>query len=130
MGELKHIGVPMRSGRYPWGSGQDPFQRVGSFKGHISELRKRGLADVDIAKGLGMNTSQLRARLSLDSEAERAGKIARAIALRDEGHSVSAIARIMGLPNESSVRSMLNPSTQERAKIATVTADILKNAVK
>lgn len=130
MGELKHIGVPMRSGRYPWGSGQDPFQRVGSFKGHISELRKRGLSDVDIAKGLGMNTSQLRARLSLDSEAERAGKIARAIALRDEGHSVSAIARIMGLPNESSVRSMLNPSTQERAKIATVTADILKNAVK
>ena len=40
--ELMHYGMPRRSGRYPWGSGKDPYQRTGDFLGRIDELKKQG----------------------------------------------------------------------------------------
>ena len=71
--ELKHIGMPRRSGRYPWGSGEDPYQRAIGFRSHIQQLRDKGLSDVDIARGEGITTTQLRARLSLSKAEKRAG---------------------------------------------------------
>ena len=39
--ELQHYGMPKRSGRYPWGSGDDPYQHgSGDFLGRVDELRK------------------------------------------------------------------------------------------
>lgn len=32
MNELYHYGIPKRSGRYPWGSGDRPFQRLAKSK--------------------------------------------------------------------------------------------------
>ena len=37
--ELKHYGMPRRSGRYPWGSGENP-QRNGDFLSRVEELKK------------------------------------------------------------------------------------------
>ena len=48
--ELMHIGTPRHSGRYPWGSGENPYQSAGSFLGAVDELRKKGLTDAEIAK--------------------------------------------------------------------------------
>ena len=31
MSELKHYGIPRRSGRYPWGSGENPYQSLSGF---------------------------------------------------------------------------------------------------
>ena len=31
---LMHYGVKRRSGRYPWGSGDNPYQHGGDFLGH------------------------------------------------------------------------------------------------
>ena len=40
---LMHIGMPRRSGRYPWGSGEDPHQHGSrDFLGRVDELRKQG----------------------------------------------------------------------------------------
>ena len=38
---LEHYGIKRRSGRYPWGSGDSPFQRSGDFLNRVEELRKQ-----------------------------------------------------------------------------------------
>ena len=63
--ELTHYGTPRHSGRYPWGSGENPYQRNGNFVAHVTKLRKDGLSEVEIAKSMDMSTSQLRARMSI-----------------------------------------------------------------
>ena len=39
---LEHYGMPRRSGRYPWGSGDDPYQHRRDFLGRVEELKKKG----------------------------------------------------------------------------------------
>ena len=58
MSELMHYGILRRSGRYPWGSGENPYQSYDSFLGYVDELRTQGLSEVEIARGLGMTTSE------------------------------------------------------------------------
>lgn len=38
---LLHYGTPRHSGRYPWGSGDSPYQRSGDFLSRVDELKKR-----------------------------------------------------------------------------------------
>lgn len=125
---LMHYGTPRRSGRYPWGSGGDPYQRNKSLLGHIKSLREQGLSEVEIAKGLGINTSQLRAMNSIAKAEVRAADASQALRLKDKGVSNSEIGRIMGI-NESSVRALLDPALKERAAITNTTADMLKRQV-
>lgn len=127
-GVLNHYGTPRHSGRYPWGSGEDPQQRNKSFLGYVDELKKQGMSEVDIAKGLGMTTTELRAKKSIAKAEQRKADVAEAIKLKDKGYSNVAIGERMGL-NESSVRALLNPTLQERSEITTVTANMLKDQV-
>jgi len=126
--DLKHIGMPRRSGRYPWGSGEDPYQRAVSFRSHIQELRDKGLSDVEIARGEGITTTQLRARMSLAKAEQRSGDTTEALRLKDKGYSNMEIGRRMGI-NESSVRSLLDPALAERASITRATSNMLKESV-
>ena len=57
--ELKHYGMPRRSGRYPWGSGKDPYQRTGDFLTRIDDLKKQGLTEKEIADAFGLTTTEL-----------------------------------------------------------------------
>ena len=36
---LMHYGMPRRSGRYPWGSGDNPYQHSGDFLSRVEELK-------------------------------------------------------------------------------------------
>jgi DNA-binding CsgD family transcriptional regulator len=124
---LEHYGMPRRSGRYPWGSGQDPQRHV-DFRTHVQNLRKQGVSEVDIAKGEGMTTTQLRSRLSSEKAKQRAADTAEAVRLKDKGLSGMEIGRRMGR-NESSVRSLLDPVLEERSSLTKKTAAILKGEV-
>ena len=44
---LEHYGIKRRSGRYPWGSGEDPYQHGQDFLGRVDELRKQGFTYTD-----------------------------------------------------------------------------------
>lgn len=127
---LKHYGMPRRSGRYPWGSGENPYQSEGwgTFRSHVQSLRKQGLSDVEIARREGITTTQLRERIALEKAEQRAADVAQALKLKDKGYSNVEIGRQMGI-NESSVRSLLNPVLQERANITTKTSNMLKDSV-
>ena len=105
--QLTHYGTPRHSGRYPWGSGKDDQQRNTSFLGYVDDLKRKGLSETEIAKGLGMTTTQLRARRSIAKAEQRKADVAQALRLKEKGYSNVAIGEKMGI-NESNVRSLLN----------------------
>lgn len=126
---LVHYGTPRHSGRYPWGSGKNPYQRYANFKGNVERLREKGLTNTEIARSMGMTTSVFRAKLSMAEDELRKERTAEAMRLRDKGMSYPAIAKRMNLPNESSVRSLLEPKSNARAEQTQQVIDALKLAV-
>ena len=138
---LLHYGVKRRSGRYPWGSGANPFQRSGDFLSRVEELRGQNITYVDkntgkiyrgdtaIAKTLGMSTTQFRVQVGLAGDERRALEVDRARALREKGYSYNKIAEMMGYKNDSSIRSLLNTEAESRMKLSKQTADLLKQQV-
>lgn len=128
MAHLAHYGTPRHSGRYPWGSGKDGEQRNTSFRGHVKTLKAQGMSETDIAKGLGMSTTQLRAQMSLEKDAQRKADAAMALRLKEKGYSNVEIGRRMN-KNESSIRNLLDPAMNDRATITESTANMLKSQV-
>lgn len=126
---LMHYGMPRRSGRYPWGSGDNPYQRSGDFLSRVEELKKQGLSETDIAKSMGLTTTQYRTQKSLAKDERRALDVARARSLREDGKSLNEIAAIMGFSNDSSVRSLLNENSEARMNQAKKTAEFLKEQI-
>lgn len=127
--ELMHYGMPRRSGRYPWGSGKDPYQHSGDFLARVEELNKKGLSEKQIAESMGLTTTQFRTQKSLANEERRSLQVATAKGLREKGYSLNEIAKEMGFKNDSSVRSLLNENSEARMNQAKQTANFLKKQV-
>ena len=127
--ELMHYGMPRRSGRYPWGSGENPYQHTGDFLARIDELKAKGMSETEIAKDFGLTTTQYRTQKSLANEERRALLVDTAKGLRAKGYSLNEIASKMGFKNDSSVRSLLNESSEARMNQARKTAEFLKQQV-
>lgn len=126
--ELAHYGILRRSGRYPWGSGKDKYQRSVSFQGMVQDLKKQGLSETEIARAFDMTTSQLRATKSMAANERKAEEVARCLSLKEKGLSNVAIGKKLGLP-ESTVRNYLKPNADARQDAAKSTADLVKSAV-
>lgn len=133
---LKHEGVLRKSGRYPWGSGNDPYQRNKDFLTWVDDLQKKGMSEAQIAEGMmglkengkPFTSSDIRALKSIAKTANREADITRAIQLKEKGMSNIAIGKQMGL-NESSVRSLLDPSLKERNDVLRVTSELFKERI-
>lgn len=126
---LAHYGTKRHSGRYPWGSGEDPYQhegwitgkpdkrkipfgkendpykKPGGIRGAVSELKKQGLTETEIAQGWGISVNELKNRCSAEYTLDRIKKHDEVVKLKEEGLNRVQIAKKMGLPGESSVRS-------------------------
>lgn len=137
---LMHYGMPRRSGRYPWGSGDNPYQHSGDFLSRVEEMKRDNFTftdkdgktytgEVAIAKSMGLSTTQFRTQMSLAKDERRSQDVATAKALREKGYSLNEIADKMGFANDSSVRSLLNESSEARMNQAKTTADFLKQQV-
>lgn len=129
MTELAHYGTPRHSGRYPWGSGENPYQSSTSFLAQISDLKAQGLTEAQIAQGMGISTTQLRAQKTIARNEKHKGDISEAARLKAKGYSNVAIGERMGIP-ESSVRALLKPTEQTKVDILKTTSDMLKQNVK
>ena len=139
--ELMHYGMPRRSGRYPWGSGKEPYQHSTDFLSRVEDLKRQNVTFYDettgktysgttaIAKTMGMSTSTFRTQYSLARGERRALEVARAKSLRADGKSLNEIARIMGYKNDSSIRSLLNEKAEVRMNKAKGIANDLKKIV-
>ena len=121
-----HYGVKRRSGRYPWGSGENPYQHGRDFLARVEELQAQGKSEKEIAGELKMSTTDLRMQVRVAKHERRALQAARAQALREDGKTLDEIAQIMGYNNDSSVRALLNETTATNKNKAIQTAEVLK----
>ena len=123
--ELYHYGTPRHSGRYPWGSGENPYQHEDGFLQNVESLRKQGLSEKEIADYFGVSTTELRKMKSVAKAEQHIYEDAEIRRLHEEGWTNVAIAEKLG-KSEGYVRNRLNPIVKERAEVLNNTADILK----
>ena len=123
---LMHYGVKRRSGRYPWGSGENPYQHGGDFLARVEELQRLGKTEKEIADELHLSTTDLRMQVRVAKHERRALQADRARSLREDGKTLDEIAAILGYANDSSVRALLNENTAANKNKAQATAEILK----
>jgi len=126
---IEHYGTPRHSGRYPWGSGDNPYQRHEDFLANVQKLRDKGMSEKEIASSMNMKTTALRARISYASDTLRRERASMAMKLKEKGYSNPAIAKRMGLPNESSVRALLKEKSDIRAQQTENLMKVLKSTV-
>jgi DNA-binding NarL/FixJ family response regulator len=128
---LAHYGTPRRSGRYPWGSGGREGaenRRNRSFLDMVETMKKDGLTEPQIAKGMGITVQELRDGKSIALNQQKQERILEAQRLGDKGLSNVAIGAKMGL-NESSVRALRAPGELDKTKVLDSTVDMLKRQV-
>ena len=128
--QLAHYGMPRRSGRYPWGSGDNPYQHGEDFLSRVEKLKKEGWQETpeNIMKEFGLTTTKYRMEKSICKDERRLYDVERAKSLKKDGLGPTEIGKIMGI-NESSVRSLLNANSESRMMAARNTADFIKEQV-
>lgn len=133
--ELTHYGMPRRSGRYPWGSGDDPYQHNVDFLSRYDAYKKQGLSEIEIAEKMGIfnekgqpSTGKLRLEKRYANDERRLYDIATAKSLQEDGLGPTEIGRKMGI-NESTVRSLLNPHSEARTNQARNTANFIREQI-
>ena len=132
---MRHSGVghldnpPGRgSGRYGWGTGENPYQRAGSFLQRIAEYEAQGLDESQIADILKCTVTSLRAQKSLAGHMIKNELAQRIERMRDKGISWRAIGAELGM-NEATARSLVNETRQARRNAAINLAEKLKEQV-
>ena len=127
---LMHYGTKYHSGRYPYGSGEDPYQHGGDFLTRVERLRKDGWKETaeNVKKEFGMSLEDYRNEKYWSEYTRREQQVAKAKILKDKGYGNSAIGKEMGV-SESTVRSWLNPSSEAKMMAAKQTVDFLKAQV-
>ncbi len=128
--ELYHYGTKYHSGRYPYGSGDNPYQHdPHSIMSLYSDLKDSGLSETEIAAAMGYkSTSELRAQKSIASNEIRAERYTDILKYKAQGLNTSAIARKMGV-NESTIRSTISSVEKGKTDASQKTAEALKKAV-
>ncbi len=174
---LAHYGMPRRSGRYPWGSGDNPYQRTPGFRANIDamlsdwiktygedritteaqrqravsrayndiakamgmsiaefryytydDLKQSGKSQKEIADGMGMSISELRSWITTNKAQQTVLDVAEVNALKNKGYSNVAIGERMGY-SEGTVRNLLKPGADEKARQTTAIIEALKESV-
>ena len=134
---LMHYGVARRSGRYPYGSGDNPYQHESmDFLGRVDGLKKEGKTESEIAEALGItdkygkpSTSRLRAQVSIAKEERKLFQVETAKRFADkEGLGPTEIGNKMGVP-ESTVRGWLKNDNTLTITKDRETANIIKKAI-
>lgn len=124
--QLMHYGIKRRSGRYPWGSGDSPYQHSNDWLSRVDELRKEGFNEKEICDAMMVDSvKELRLLARIASNDRKMDRIATVRSMMEHGKNTSEIARELGV-NESSVRSWLNEKSIARTEAPKKTAEILK----
>lgn len=125
---LEHYGTKRHSGRYPWGSGEDPYQHEGGIHGAVNELKGKGMSETEIANGWNISVGELKTRLSAEKTLKRAANYEKVMDMKNKGMSNVDIGKALGV-NESTVRSYLDAGKAVRNNEAIATAKMLKDEI-
>lgn len=138
--ELFHYGTPRHSGRFPWGSGKNPYQRSGDFLSAVDRMSKDGMSEKEIVDKLNegvvddakwkrtMSIAEFRAAKAVAAHQRKEQLYCEAQKLMNSGMSRNAAAKQLGI-NESTLRSLENEQAIYNRNAARKTADILKSEI-
>ena len=133
---LEHYGTKRHSGRFPWGSGDNPYQHSGDFLSRVEELKKKGLSEKEILETINdslpdeykMGLTEFRTARQKAGHDRKALEYDQIRALKDDGLGWKEIGDKLGM-SESSVRSKYNNAIGEKASQAEKIAATLKEEV-
>lgn len=142
--ELKHYGIRRKSGRYPWGSGEDEYTRSKDFYKYVDTLKQQLITegvkpkevDKELAKLIGLQTpddggysiADLRDTRTIAKETIVREQVVQANKLKAKDWSDKAIAENLGIP-VSTVRLRLKTREEDIKASLSKTADILRKNV-
>lgn len=115
---LEHYGTPRHSGRFPWGSGENPYQHEDWYDSSdkwlkkVEDYQKQGLTNAQIAEKMNCTTTQLISWKSVAVHQRQSIQISKAKEMRDQGKNNSEIARALGV-SEGTVRNWFKNNTVE-----------------
>ena len=141
---IEHYGVGHlrggHSGRWPWGSGEDPYQSEkrggtfmatpGGFLNQIETLKKNGWTPTkaNIEKSFGMSVTEYRQLVSIAADSVTMENIARAKSLYESKKGPKYIGDVLGV-NESTVRGWLKTDKDSKVYQTKNIVETLKKEV-
>ena len=132
---LAHVGIPHQgsiphSGRYPWGSGENPGQHRFDLLYEDQRLRKEGKTEKEICDILGYSSGELRAIKSNLSAQKYAYDAARAYKMyKERGMSYVAIGKELGYSDKKIAKMIAEPQREQDKKLEE-TANVLEESLK
>ena len=128
MNELMHYGTKYHSGRFPYGSGENPYQHDGDFLAAVREKEKEGLSRKELADFFGMTIREYQAEKSLAKDRVAKAQLGRINELYSQGMNPEQIGKELGIPG-STVRSKLKNQISKNAQVTEATVKLLKTTV-
>lgn len=131
--ELKHYGILRKSGRYPWGSGDDAYGRSKTFYSIMDELKAAGIPEKEIATAIGLDPktftiNDIRSTRTIAKEQIVLEETQQVLKLRAKGVSPREIARILDI-SEPTVRNRLKNSEKKQESALRKTAEVIRKNV-
>lgn len=135
-GVSKLDGAPVGSGRYPLGSGENPYQGKHWFGWYSSindvtaKLAKEGIpiSEKEIATALGISTGELRARKSIIKEGKMRVDIDRVRQLKQHQYSNQMISEMTGL-SIGTVNNYLKEDYAAKESVRSQVADNIRRNI-
>lgn len=134
-GRSKKEGAPIGSGRYPLGSGENPYQDYKDFKNRVTQIKRAnpGIKEKDLITYLfddygPMTIRQYRQMITKSKAEIDAQDYREAHKLKERGWSDKAIANKIGR-SESGIRDLLQRDATAKSKKINSTAELLKESL-
>lgn len=132
---LEHYGTKRHSGRYPWGSGETPYQHSGDFLSRVDQLKNKGMAEGEILDAINstlpddykLGATEFRVaktKAGHDRKAQQWDDIQK-LKKKNPDMGWTEIGQKLGLP-ESTVRSMYKNGVGTKKDQAEKIAETLK----
>lgn len=134
-GALEHYGTKRHSGRYPWGSGETPYQHSGDFLSRIDSLTAKGLSEKDIVQAINdsmpkeyhLSLTEYRDWKSEATNERKQLEYDQIRSLKEDGLGWKAIGQKLGM-SESTVRGKYQNGTGSKDHVQQI-AEVLKAEV-
>lgn len=125
--DLLHYGVKRRSGRYPWGSGDNP-QRSRDIVSIMDDMKAKGMSEKEIADTLGISTTILRQEVSIAKVRRRESMMDTIDSMTKRGETNVAIAEHLGV-TEKTIRDMKKNSDKIHERREEKIKQVLSEAI-
>lgn len=135
---LEHYGTKRHSGRYPWGSGDSPYQHSGDFLSRVEKFKAKGMSEGEILDAINdtlppeykLGATEFRVAKTKAGHDRKASQWEDIQKLKKENPDMgwTEIGQKLGMP-ESTVRSMYQNGVGTKKDQAEKIAETLKKEV-